>query len=35
MMLNEKRIHEKTHENMKRIKNNDYHLEDDTIKKIN
>ena len=32
--LNEKNS-EKTHENMKRIKNNDYHLEDDTIKKIN
>ena len=32
--LNEKNS-EKTHENMKRIKNNDYHLEEDTIKKIN
>ena len=32
--LNEKNS-EKTHENMKRIKNNDYHLEDVTIKKIN
>ena len=32
--LNEKNS-EKTRENMKRIKNNDYHLEEDTIKKIN
>ena len=32
--LNEKNS-EKTHENMKRIKNNDYHLEEDIIKKIN
>ena len=32
--LNEKNS-EKTHENMKRIKNNDYHLEEVTIKKIN
>ena len=32
--LNEKNS-EKTHENMKRIKNNDYHLEDVAIKKIN
>ena len=32
--LNEKNS-EKTNENMKRIKNNDYHLEEDTIKKIN